>query len=412
MIQWMQQDEVFWSVNETERLAVNGLAGKSGDTTAVSASGIGSEQAFDEDFSFQGMADSNKPRPHLTEVYAPANWLMQPHLPAPFPSESHSVVQYSSQEAVSVIGNVPSNHKFGSSTDHILFFVEGDNWLIGGAGNDYLHGGVASDLVQGGEGDDLMWGAAGDDYLFGHQGNDQLDGGEGHDVLVGGAGDDRMEGKAGNDVLHGDDGHDLMWGGDGRDYAYGGEGNDQLDGGADDDVLLGGTGDDRMEGKSGHDQLYGNEGVDLLWGGAGNDLMRGDDDDDQLDGGHGDDVLIGGAGADRLWGGEGADSFVFGDTLANADADWVLDFTVGVDRIGITALLAADTLGDRIDAGVFAFGNQATTSQQRILFDQNNGQLYYDIDGVGGRDAVYLATVSGNHLDQLDHSSFYIAQVV
>ncbi|NJR67559.1 MAG: hypothetical protein HC771_01995 [Synechococcales cyanobacterium CRU_2_2] len=91
-------------------------------------------------------------------------------------------------------------------------------------------------------------------------------------------------------------------------------GNDQLFGGNQSDIALGGEGDD---------VIYGNEGRDLLSGDAG---------DDALFGGGGDDVLLGVTGNDTLYGNHGSDLFVFG---RGDGLDTVVDFQVGMDRIGL-----------------------------------------------------------------------------
>ena len=61
---------------------------------------------------------------------------------------------------------------------------------------------------------------------------------------------------------------------------------------------------------------------------AGDDLIWGDDGDDIIMGGVGNDILVG----DNFSGGSGSDLFVFG----NGDGtDTILDFEVGIDRIGL-----------------------------------------------------------------------------
>lgn len=72
----------------------------------------------------------------------------------------------------------------------------------------------------------------------------------------------------------------------------------------------------RIDGTDGDDVIHGTDGKDGLFGGAGAD------------------TLIGGAGADMLTGGAGADTFVF--APGHGEADWILDFEPGVDKIDLS----------------------------------------------------------------------------
>ncbi|NEP63527.1 MAG: hypothetical protein F6K31_42630, partial [Symploca sp. SIO2G7] len=81
----------------------------------------------------------------------------------------------------------------------------------------------------------------------------------------------------------------------------------------------GGEGNDRIGGKAGNDILSGDAGDDLIWGDAGDDILMGVT---------GNDILVGDSGSS----GGGSDLFVFG---LGDGTDTVLDFEVGIDRIGI-----------------------------------------------------------------------------
>lgn len=147
------------------------------------------------------------------------------------------------------------------------------------------------------------------------------------------SGDDRINaGNGGNAHIEGRSGFDSLTGGDGDDAIYGGGKRDVIRGGAGDDIIIG------------------QGGKDILFGEAGNDLIRGKKDADMLDGGDGDDMLfghlgsdrlIGGAGKDMMVGGRDADVFVIssgGETTDPSayDADWVLDFFDGRDKVEAT----------------------------------------------------------------------------
>ena len=51
-------------------------------------------------------------------------------------------------------------------------------------------------------------------------------------------------------------------------------------------------------------------------------------------------------------------------------------------------------LGSGIEANEFGFGSSATSASQRLVFNQNNGQLLYDADGSGEGAAVQFASLS------------------
>ncbi|MGB3298969.1 MAG: hypothetical protein WBA76_11915, partial [Phormidesmis sp.] len=87
------------------------------------------------------------------------------------------------------------------------------------------------------------------------------------------------------------------------------------------DIIFGGAGSDRIGGKAGNDILSGDAGDDFIWGDAGDDIIMGGTDND---------ILVG----DNMSGGMGSDLFVFG---AGDGTDTILDFEVGIDRIGLVA---------------------------------------------------------------------------
>lgn len=112
-------------------------------------------------------------------------------------------------------------------------------------------------------------------------------------------------------------------------------------GNADDNRLVGYSGSDRLKGENGNDQLIGNPGDDLLIGGRGDDRMEGGTGDDLLKGKSGSDVLIGDAGFDRLRGNAKQDFF---GVQVGKDADLILDFQDGQDRLALSDSLEFDQL--------------------------------------------------------------------
>lgn len=259
---------------------------------------------------------------------------------------------------------------------------------------------------------DTLFGEADEDFLLGGAGADMLDGGLGIDRIYAGAGDDQIAGGGDGDLVFAGEGHDTALGGDGNDSLYGEAGNDQLFGEAGDDVLQGGLGRDTLDGGLGHDTLDGGENNDILFGrgrrdeltgGTGNDQLDGGASDDSLTGGDGDDRLDGGAGADGLTGGTGSDEFVFRRLLGNGNVDTITDFTVADDTILLGRRAFAGLAEGALPEGAFALGAVAAEADDRILFDQATGALYFDADGVGGVDAVQFGLVSPQLTLTADH---------
>ena len=187
-------------------------------------------------------------------------------------------------------------------------------------------------------------------------------------------------------------GNDRFFGSTGQDYAYGGDGND---------IIEGFDGNDMLSGDKGKDEIYGGAGSDSLWGGSGADILKGEVGDDQIYGGSGNDTIFSGEGNDVIYSGKGDDVIVFDvapDTASNIDA--IYDFSRGSDLIGLSADVFSDfSLGELSKNEFFSARGavEALTASQRIIFNRDTGDLYYDADGVGGVDAVKIASLYGVH---------------
>ena len=332
-------------------------------------------------------------------------------------------------------------------------------------GKGIVYAGAGDDVLRGADKDDELYGEAGDDKLYGNNGNDILNGGAGNDYLNGGYGNDtyvfakghgqdviydyetktnidrivfndiqraeaifRQEGyhliiqtSAEDSVkieyffsdnahkieifqfadqtfsleelmengltLHGTESNDNYQYWQGKGIVYAGAGDDVLRGADKDDELYGEAGDDKLYGNGGNDRLYGGDGTDYLYAGAGNDWLNG------------------GQGADRLHGGAGEDVFVF--DVLDGGIDTIEDFHVQEDKIALSKS-AFTALGDSISAETFALGSQATSEEQRILFDSKTGSLLYDADGSGAAEAQVFATIRGSALNSLSHEQFVL----
>ena len=200
----------------------------------------------------------------------------------------------------------------------------------------------------------------------GFDGADRIIGTTISETFLGGDGNDTLNGRSGNDTLSGESGRDRLLGESGEDYLTGGAGRDTLLGGANNDTLLG---------QSDHDLLKGLAGNDNLSGGAGND------------------TLIGGPGQDRLRGGVGRDRFTF--EYLNQGVDRILDFNVNQDLIELDGSRFPGNLelGQLLDSA-FQLGSSAVSGQDRVIYDQNTGSLFFDPDGDGAQSQRLLLVLT------------------
>ncbi len=136
----------------------------------------------------------------------------------------------------------------------------------------------------------------------------------------------------------------------------------------------------------GNDTFRGGRVGETVDGGAGNDT---------LDGGIGNDKLIGGEGRDVLTGGVGKDTFVFGAAPMVANADRLKDFNSADDTFQIRKefFVAFKTTG-KLSSDAFHAGAKAADAQDRIIYNNVSGNLFYDPDGTGAEAQVLIATLT------------------
>ncbi|MBR8826391.1 MAG: choice-of-anchor C family protein [Gomphosphaeria aponina SAG 52.96 = DSM 107014] len=191
-----------------------------------------------------------------------------------------------------------------------------------------------------------------------------------------------------------------MIGDAGDDVLIGQEGNDLLDGGGNDDQLIGRGGNDSLDGGFGNDNLFGGEGNDDLLAGGGNDFLDGGNGDDLLDGGEGDDILTGGSGKDILVGGIGRDILTGGNSpdifryndISEA-GDTIIDFVPGLETIEFGAIgFGTDLVVGDLAPEQFVIGSAATDAAQRFIYDDVRGSLFFDEDGSGSAQQVFVAS--------------------
>ncbi|MBH8560952.1 calcium-binding protein [Nostoc sp. CENA67] len=231
-------------------------------------------------------------------------------------------------------------------------------------------------------------------------------------------------------------------------------GDDTLNGGAGDDTLSvsaysnslvdGGTGNDDLSVYSGYTQvgivttldstttngtitsgnyqisfqnierleITGTFNSDSLLGGNGNDSLNGYGGGDTIKGGAGDDtlsvefseysndnLLIGGDGNDVLTGDSinsiSVDTFAYNNYTEGVDT--INKFDSSQDLIQVSANgFGGGLIAGSLSQSQFVLGTAATTSDQRFVYDNTTGALYFDLDGSGsGFTQRQLATITG-----------------
>ncbi len=328
-----------------------------------------------------------------------------------------------------------ANSLTGGNGDDLLAGFGGADTLNGGAGNDVFlmtadYG--TGDVIDGGTGiDTLYFGVYAQSAIsvnlaaatftgngiIKNQSIENVVGGAFGDNIVGNAAANRLEGGAGNDTMSGREGNDTLLGGDGDDtfnMSNGGSnyGTDVIDGGAGRDTLDWGNnaqspitvdlgaGTAAGGGPSGAGSAT-LASIEDVVGGAYNDLLVGSASANFLYGYSGNDTLDGGAGNDRLEGAGGADQYRFTTAPGASNADTIVGFVSGADKIALD-LAAYSTLGA---AGNFASGDVRFYSaagataghdaDDRIVYNTSTGQLWYDADGSGAGSAQLIATLQG-----------------
>lgn len=137
-------------------------------------------------------------------------------------------------------------------------------------------------------------------------------------------------------------------------------------------------------------RIHGGIGPDRFWGNDGND------------------TLVGGSGNDTLSGGEGEDVFVF-HRFGTGNSDVLDDFDMNQDRIQLVKSNAFEALSvGELSVDAFWIGTEAHDADDRIIYDQASGRLYYDSDGTGGRAAFEVAQL--NPGTALDYTRIFVTQ--
>lgn len=317
-------------------------------------------------------------------------------------------------------------------------------WLMNRA--DKITGSNASDDIYGYGGNDIInAGAGNDDYVVGGEGKDTYDGGVGisdqlsfqdayHnvnayrgiklDATLGTVTDpygnaetfknfESFRGTQFADSIKGSSRSEQFMGLGGKDTIDGGGGFDEVryhrdekfNGTAGVTVNLA-TGK-ALDGFGRTDTLL---NIEAVRGTAFADKLTGSSVANQLRGDAGNDYLAGGLGNDTLLGGAGKDTFLFNSALnGTTNVDEIGDFVVADDTIRLENSVFTKLVGTgALTSAQFArnAAANATQSDDRIIYETDTGNLFYDSNGNASGGKVLFATIdSGLSLTAAD---FYI----
>jgi Ca2+-binding RTX toxin-like protein len=373
------------AISGTGNAGVNEINGNSGDNILDGAGGAdimrggkGADTYYVDNFDDRVLESST---PEIDTVHTTVSYILGSHVEN-LVLEGGAVYGTGNELDNAVIGNEFYNELFGDAGADTLEGAGGLDTLYGGNGKDaasYAHAatGVIASLANTSinSGD-----ATGDAYisiesLVGSSFDDALNGSTGANAINGGLGSDTIKGYGDGDVLAGGEGNDTLIGGSGADYLSGGTGNDTAS-------YFGAT--------AGVAVSLSNPAINI--GDAAGDTynsvenVTGSGFDDALTGNSGSNVITGGAGNDVLTGGAGGDVFVFSAALdAVANVDTIADFSTGSETIDLDSAFfsALSAIGTLAASAFKDIADSVKDASDRIIYNSNTGNLYYDADGSG-----------------------------
>ncbi|GAA3072970.1 hypothetical protein GCM10010520_20280 [Rhizobium viscosum] len=297
------------------------------------------------------------------------------------------------------------------------------NILVGNYGANVMDGRAGADSMKGGGGDDtyivdnindvvIEAGGSGKDIIKSSVSISLMDKehvtGTVENLTLMGGGNINATGNVMNNILTGNSGNNNFDGGRGEDRMIGGLGNDiyKVDSAGDIIDETGGGGNDTVNasisyylenalGTVENLTLTGSSAINATGNGE-NNVLTGNIASNILSGSAGNDQLIGGKGNDILNGGAGADHFVFDfKPSAYNNIDKIEDFSESAgDKIVLDHEIFTAIDPSNFSGGNFVLGTKALDSNDRLIYDQTTGKLFYDADGSGGGAAVQIATLS------------------
>lgn len=230
------------------------------------------------------------------------------------------------------------------------------------------------------------------------------------DVFVALGGNDRVIAGNGNDVILGGDGNDFIDGRFGLDVMDGGAGIDTMDvswfAGAYIWNMVTGITNFSAAGEFAFnfENALTGSGADNVTGTAGNNVIRTNDGNDTINGGAGNDLLAAGAGNDLLTGGIGNDTFQFNTTLNSlTNTDRITDFISAFDTMQLENAVFVGLAAGALAANQFRIGAAALDFDDRIIYNNVTGDIFFDINGALAGGSTRFAHVNpGTFLSNLD----------
>ena len=308
--------------------------------------------------------------------------------------ESLAAADAGARDAINLTGNAAANTLTGNAGANILNGGAGADTMIGGAGSDTYTVDSAGDRVfeAAGGGTDRVFAAA----SYALQAGQEIESLQ----LLASTGSAALN-LTGNEVgqsLVGNGGANVLNGGGGADILTGRGGNDTylVDNLGDRVVEARGGGSDTVLTRASYALAAGQEieALQLLAAtGTARLNLNGNEFAQSLVGNNGANVLDGKGGADLLTGRGGADSFVFSTALGAANVDRIADFAAE-DTVRLSkSVFAAPAAGQLADSAFKNVSAGSVDANDRILYKQASGELFYDADGSGGGAAVKFAVL-------------------
>ena len=302
---------------------------------------------------------------------------------------------------INATGNNQANTLNGNSGNNVLDGKGGVDVMAGGGGNDTYYVDNAGDNVVelDGQGNDTIVSTV--SYTLAGRYVETLDLSGGNINGTGNKLANTIDGTAGDNIIDGGAGADRMVGHTGNDTYY-------VDNAGDNVVELDGEGTDKVISTVSY-TLAGRyvETLDLV--GSGNVNATGNKLANLLDGNNGNNVLNGMLGNDTLSGKGGADTFVFDQALGTTNVDHITDFSAVDDTIRLENAVFAGLSAGTLSASAFVANTSglAADASDRIIYETDTGNLYFDRDGSGSTYARVLFAVLDNKTT-VTHQDFVV----
>jgi predicted extracellular nuclease/Ca2+-binding RTX toxin-like protein len=298
--------------------------------------------------------------------------------------------------AINLTGNELGNILYGNAGANILNGAGGADYMAGLGGDDDYYVDTLGDYVaeNAGGGRDVVYASASyalaagasvevlSTIALGETTAIDLTGNELANLIVGNAGANVLNGGRGADYLAGFGGDDTYYVDNAGDYTA-------EDAGGGRDVVYASTSYTLTAGESievlSTVGLGETTAIDLTGNGFGNLIL----------GNAGANVLNGGGGSDYLVGLGGADSFAFTTALGSGNVDTLADFSAVDDVILLDDAIFAALAAGALNSNAFVIGSAALDADDRIIYNNATGQIFYDADGNGAGAQVHFATLNG-----------------